>query len=520
MERAMNEYRRIPGFVLACAAALFLAGCASVNFDYPKDESAAISETDTTETYLGKQVAELVAAHPEDESGFHAIYDGKDSLALRLLLMRRAEHTIDAQYFLIHDDLIGRLFVNAMLQAANRGVRVRFLLDDVLSQGLDPGLATLDSHENIEVRLYNPFAHRKFRAGDAFSLNRISRRMHNKSLTVDNQVTLIGGRNIAAEYFDARDDVQFGDLDVLGIGPVVSEVSSSFDTYWNSHAAVPILALAEVPEDAADKMAALEDKVKKSFETAKTSVYADAVRASIDQYIGSGAEMFTWAPYDLVSDSPDKSSADTWDENELITVKISNAVEAKEELFVVTPYFVLIKDDIEEFGQMREQGVEITVLTNSLAANNHTAVHSAYYPTRKALLEIGMNLYELRANLDEPADKKLPKDAPIRTLHAKTFVIDRESIFIGSFNWNQRSVNRDTELGVIIHSPEMAMDLIERASTNLPTGAFEISLDDRNKTLWTVVEDGQEVVVTKEPQTGAWRRFSAWFQRIVPKSQL
>lgn len=516
----MTVFKRFPGLVIACAAAVLMAGCASVDFDYPKVESAAISETGTTDTYLGKRVAELMVEHPEDESGFYAVYDGKDSLALRLLMMERAEHTIDAQYFLIHDDLVGRVFVNAMIRAADRGVRVRFLLDDVLSQGLDPGLATLDSHENIEVRIYNPFAHRKARALDVTSLNRISRRMHNKSLTVDNQVTLIGGRNIATEYFDAREDVRFGDLDVLAIGPVVPEVSASFDTYWNHRAAVPILALTDVPENAAEALQALDGRVKKSLEEAKTSIYADAVRASIEQYIGADAELFTWAPYNLVSDSPNKSSADTWSEDELITNKIRSIIDTTDELFVVTPYFVLIDKDIEGFREMREHDIEITVLTNSLAANNHGAVHGAYYPTRKPLIKMGVNLYELRANLDEPADTKLPKGVPIVTLHAKTFVIDRESIFIGSFNWNQRSVNRDTELGVIIHSPEMATELVERVSAQLPTRAFKVSLDEKNNTLWTITEDGEEVVVDKEPQTGAGKRFSAWFQRIVPKSQL
>ncbi len=159
-------------------------------------------------------------------------------------------------------------------------------------------------------------------------------------------------------------------------------------------------------------------------------------------------------------------------------------------------------------------------ITNSLAANNHAPVHGAYYPTRKPLIQMGMNLYELRASRDEPADETLPKDAPIVTLHAKTFAVDRESIFIGSFNWNQRSVNRDTELGVIIHSPELATALVERVSAKLPSHAFKISLDEKNNTQWTIIEDGQEVVVTKEPQTSAWRRFSAWIARIVPKSQL
>lgn len=516
----MTESRKNPAFVVAFVTAIVLTGCATVDFDYPKEESAAISPTDTTETLLGQEVAVEVAGHPDDESGFYVISDGKEALALRLLMIEQAEHTVDAQYFLIYNDLVGRVFVNALLRAANRGVRVRFLLDDVLSKGLDPGLATLDSHENIEIRIYNPFAHRKARGMDAFSYSRITRRMHNKSLTVDNQITLIGGRNIAGEYFDERDDVHFSDLDVLAIGPIVPEVADSFDTYWNSRPAVPIQALADAPDDAAARLASLGDRVQESLEDAKSSIYAEAVRDSMKKHLPADSIDFAWAPFDLVYDSPGKSSAATWDESKLITNQIRSAVDAKKELFVVTPYFVLTKDDIESFRTMRDQGIDITVITNSLATNNHSSVYGAYYPTRKPLLQMGVHLYEMRASLDEPADEKLPEEAPIVTLHAKTFAVDRESIFVGSFNWNQRSVNRDTELGVIIHSPELATELVERVREKLPTRAFKISLDDKNKTLWTVEEDGQEVVLTKAPQTGAWKRFSAWVARIVPKSQL
>jgi putative cardiolipin synthase len=279
-------------------------------------------------------------------------------------------------------------------------------------------------------------------------------------------------------------------------------------------------ALADSPEDAAARLDSLEDKVQEALEDAKASIYAEAVRASVSQYDATDSIEFHWAPYDLVYDSPGKSSAATWDESELITNQIRSAVDAKKELFVITPYFILTKDDIENFRRARERGVDITVITNSLATNNHAPVHGGYYPTRKPLIQMGVNLYELRATLDEPVDQKLPKDAPITTLHAKTFAVDREAIFIGSFNWNQRSVNRDTELGVIIHSPELATELVERVSEKLPTRAFEISLDEKNNTQWTIIEDGQEVVVTKEPQTSAWRRFSAWIARIVPKSQL
>jgi len=518
--RKLNEMRSAcKAWVLAMLATL--AGCASVDFDYPRIESSALPVAETSDTHLGRQTRDIVAEHP-GKAGFYPVNGGIDSLALRLLLAERAERTIDAQYFLIHDDIVGRVFVNALLRAANRGVRVRFLLDDILSQGLDPGLAALDSHPNIEVRIFNPFAHRGVRALDIASVGRLTRRMHNKSMTVDNQVTLIGGRNIAAEYFDARPRGNFSDLDVLAIGPVVPEVSNMFDTYWSHRVSMPISALADAPDDAEERLASLEEKVRRSLESAANSEYAEAARASVLRYIETDASAFVWAPYDLVFDSPDKSSGKTADEAQNITTGMRASLGTIEEsLFVVTPYFVLAKDEIESFRALRERGVEVTVLTNGLASNNHTSSHSGYMPVRKPLLKQGVELYEMRANLDESADNKLPKGAVVSTLHAKAFAVDGKSVFIGSFNWNQRSVNRDTELGVIIHSPELVNAMVERVKRAMPERSFRVSLNESNDLRWTVLENGREVVVKKEPQTGFWKRFGAGFMRILPiKSQL
>jgi len=497
-----------------------ITGCASVDFDAPKSESYVLTETD--DTYLHSQVRDYVALHPE-QAGFYPIYDGIDSLALRLLMAERAEKSIDAQYFLIHDDLVGDLFIQSLLAAANRGVRVRFLLDDVLSQGLDPGLAILNSHENFEVRIFNPFAHRTFRALDApTSLGRITRRMHNKSFTVDNQITLIGGRNIAAEYFDARNDVRFGDLDVLTIGPTVNEVSNMFDTYWNHAAAVPITQLAEAPEDASQTLANYHEQVSASLDEVEASVYAEAVRKSLAEFVGTGADSFVWADYDVVFDSPDKVQTDTTGTEESIVAQMSDDIGViEDELFVVTAYLVLDDAEIEGFRALRERGVDVTVLTNSLASNNHSVVHSSYSTFRKDLLEMGVKLYELRAGQSAPADEKLKPSDPVTTLHAKTFAVDRKKIFIGSFNWNQRSVNRDTELGVIIHSEQIAGQMVDRILPILPNAAFEVFLNEDGKVRWRIQDEGQEIILDKEPQTGFWKRFNAGFMRILPiKSQL
>lgn len=496
------------------------SGCATIDWDAPKSESRAL--TDTSDTSLARLLSDEVLLHPQ-QAGFYPIYEGIDALALRLLMAERAEKSIDAQYFLIYDDIVGNVFAHSLLAAANRGVRVRFLLDDVLSQGLDPGLATLDSHENIEVRVFNPFANRRFRALDApTSLGRITRRMHNKSFTVDNQVSLIGGRNIAGEYFGARSDVQFADLDVLTVGPVVGEVSDTFDTYWNHTAAIPIAALADVPDDAVQALATYGQEVAEALADAENSQYAQALRGTLEDYMDRDLSAFTWADYQLVVDSPDKSQGRVTDASSLIGSQMTNSIgEIKEELFVVTAYFVLSKREVEQFRQLRNRGVDVTIVTNSLASNNHSAAHAGYVSSRKALLEMGVKLFELRAGQNIPADQKVSSGTAVSTMHAKTFVVDREKIFIGSFNWNQRSENRDTELGVIINSPKLATELLERVEPALPTATYQVFLNDSGKVRWRIEEDGKQIVLTKEPQTGFWRRFGAGFMRLLPiKSQL
>lgn len=500
-------------------AVTLAGGCATIDFDYPKVESFAI--TGTSDTELGRQVAEYVAAHPENESGFYPVYDGIDSLALRLLMAERAERSIDAQYFLIHDDLVGNVFINALLRAANRGVRVRLLVDDINAKGYDAGFAALDSHENFELRIFNPFGHRKFRALDVTSLSRVTRRMHNKSFTVDNQITLIGGRNIADEYFDAKKEEKFGDLDVLAIGSVVPEVSAMFDSYWNHGASLPMPAIAKVPDNADEALATLNERVAKKLEEEDSAVYAEAVKNSVLDYVGTDASAFRWARYDVVYDSPDKSNPDAGADADSIVVEMRESIgEVQEEMFVVTPYFVLSKDHIEGFRGLRDRGVNVTVLTNSLASNNHSVSHSGYAPNRKKLLEMGVNLYELRASATIPATEHEGVQEAKVTLHAKAFSIDREKIFIGSFNWNQRSVNLDTELGVIVHSPDMANEMVERVIAGLSQHSFQVFLNEDENLRWRGHDNGQEVILTKEPQTSFWHRFNAGVLRIAPNSQL
>ena len=275
--RFVRPFQPASAATLALAAIALLSGCASIDFDQPKSVTHAFDDTDGT--FLGKQIDGLAEQHP-GESGFYLQADGIEALASRILLAERAERSIDTQYYLIKDDVASHAFLSALLRAADRGVRVRLLVDDMFMAGNDAGIAGLDSHPNFEIRVFNPFARRSARFADGItSFSRINRRMHNKSFTIDNQVTIIGGRNIADEYFAARADVNFGDLDVLTIGPIVNEVSAMFDGYWNHERAAPVEMFADLPDDPAAELERVRGILEASAENIATSRYADAVRA-------------------------------------------------------------------------------------------------------------------------------------------------------------------------------------------------------------------------------------------------
>jgi putative cardiolipin synthase len=500
--------------ILLLVASL-LSACASVNFDYPKPPSSALLDTD--DTYLGQKLAGLPEQRP-GEAGFYPLSDGIDALASRLLLAKRAERSIDVQYYLIKSDITSNAFIRALLQAADRGVRVRLLLDDVFTGGYDAGMAALDSHPNFEIRIFNPFAHRSARFADGITgFSRINRRMHNKSFTVDNQVTIIGGRNIADEYFAARADVNFGDLDVMGIGPVVAEVSAMFDSYWNHERAAPIDAFAKMPDDPAAELERLRAELEQSRQQILDSEYAEAVRDQILEIVETDSGIFTWAPYVLAVDAPDKSFKSRADTASSITMTLRESLlSAQKEIIIISPYFVPLKTGIEGIVALQDRGVDVTIITNSLAANNHTPVHGGYAPSRKPLLKSGVRIFEFRADAEILGTQIAAEEGAIATLHTKAFIVDAQELFIGSFNFDPRSANINTELGVIIQSPELAEAAANAVNNALAEKTYEVFLNDKGKLRWRGLENGQEVVYDKEPQTKWSKRFAAGFSRILP----
>jgi putative cardiolipin synthase len=514
----MNRLFRIAAITLLLLSA---AGCATIDYDYPRTESYFLP--DTSDTYLGKEIEPDVAQYPPDQSGFYPINDGVEALAARLLMAQRAEKSIDVQYYLIKNDIVGRAFIYVLLLAADNGVRVRLLLDDMFTSGYDVGMAALHSHPNFEIRIFNPF-HRGA-AGRAKSavtgFGRINRRMHNKSFTVDNQITIIGGRNIADEYFGAREDAKFGDLDVVGVGPVVQDVSNMFDTYWNHPTALPVPAFVNELEDPEAELNALRLRLADSLEDIRESKYAEAVRSKVLAYIETDAVVFEWATYKLVVDSPDKGiKAKAQEADSITTPLIGSLNSAERELIILSPYFVPLKDGIEGLVELQRRGVQVTVITNSLAANNQFTVHGGYAPSRKPLLEAGVKIYEMRPDADVEGTEFIDARGAKATLHTKAFIVDDREVFIGSFNFDPRSANLNTELGVIIRDPELALVYTVLIEEALPKQTFEVFLNEKGKLRWRGFEDGEEVIYDKEPETTWGQRTMAWFARIIPKSQL
>jgi len=511
----MNMVTRI---CLLTLTAGFIAGCASIDFDHPKADSRALTPVETADTRLGQTMRRFHGARVAGESGFYVVNNGIDALAIRLLMVDQAERTIDAQYYLIKDDTVGNLFIVSLLEAADRGVRVRLLVDDMFTQGLDAAMAAIDSHPKFEIRVFNPFAQRSARAVDGItSYSRINRRMHNKSFTIDSQITLIGGRNIADEYFGARKDVAFSDLDVLGIGPIVTDIADMFDTYWNHPAAVPLPGFARMPDDPASMLPETREKLRAKRDALKDSPYAEAVRSQIFATIEKDADAFTWAPYTVAVDSPDKINKARAEHADSIRTPLIEALgSAERELLLISPYFVPLKTGIREIRALQERGINVVIVTNSLAASNQKIVHGGYAPSRKPLLQAGVRIFEVRADATVRGSEYVAEESTRATLHSKAFVVDRRQLFIGSFNFDARSAFINTELGVIIDSPRLAEEFAALVDEVLPTKAWEVFLNGDGKLRWRGLADGQEKIFKKEPQTSFWERFMAGFYRILP----
>ena len=494
--------------LLTVALVSLITGCASLPSQEGRAPTSALA--DTAETRLGRAVTPSVAANP-GKVGIHALPDPHDSFAARVLLADAAEKSLDAQYYIWHGDQIGYLLFEALWRAAERGVRVRILLDDLDTRGLDLTIAALDAHPNIEVRLYNPVVHRNARGFNFVTdFTRVNHRMHNKSFTADNQVSVVGGRNIANEYFGAGTGIGFADLDVIALGPAVRDVSKEFDFYWNSPSAYPAASFVGAPgPDAADKLKA---KFSAMRATPESVGYIDATRATpLVQDLLNRQLALEWTTTNVVYDDPAKTLDTTARTDVLLFPKLVHTIGRPERtLDLVSPYFVPGTEGTAALEALAKNGVKVRILTNSLAANDEKSVHAGYAKRRASLLRAGVQLFELKPTAAQASAESRVRFGVSSSagLHAKTFAVDRKRIFVGSFNFDQRSALLNTEMGFVIESPLLAERLAAFFDTNASLAAYEVRL----------MPDGRHLEWIEQTSTGTKRYDTdpgtSWFLRM------
>ena len=412
-----------------------------------------------------------------------------------------------------------------ILDAADRGVRVRLLLDDYGVGDKDGPLSALDAHPQIEVRLYNPNAHR---GGPAKWLawigefGRLNQRMHNKSFIVDGSVAIVGGRNIGDEYFDLDDELNFRDRDLLAVGPVVDQVASGFDAYWNSDRSFPISGITATdpgPGELQSRRKALVDNPREPPALAyETPGSAAAAQATMEAY----RDRLVWAEAALVIDRvPALEATDSDVPKRVAQVLSSTAQQTTDEVLIESAYLVFGDPGLELVRELRSRDVEVRALTNSLASNDVTGNHAAYARRRRVMLEDGIELYEFRPDAASCIGLIAVEAACVGDrsfgLHAKSAVFDRQKVFVGSFNLNQRSVYLNSELGLLVHSPELAERIARDIEQNMqPENSWRVVLDEQGQLRWIDRTGGTETELSQDPETGFWRRFRAGLIALFP----
>jgi putative cardiolipin synthase len=434
-------------------------------------------------------------------------------------LARSAQRSLDVQYYIWRNDLTGTLLLEELREAADRGVRVRLLLDDNgIPSNLDTTLAALDAHPNIEVRLFNPFKIRRPKfIGFLTDFSRLNRRMHNKSFTADGVTTIIGGRNIGDEYFGATDGVVFADLDVLAVGPAATDVASDFDRYWASASSYPVgQILAGAPRD---QLEALDRKAVAVQRDPAAVAYTEALQKTTDvRRLLQGTLKLEWAGTRLVSDDPAKGLSSAPPET-LVTRQLQEILGVPtRELDLVSPYFVPAEAGTHYFTQLAGQGVTVRVLTNSLEATDIALVHSGYARRRVELLSGGVELFELARFPDNTARHHDTDSTGSggSSLHAKTFAVDAERVFVGSLNFDPRSANLNTEMGLVIENPDLAHRIEGVFRSLAPRLAYRAHLDEKGNVYWTRQTGDALVHYDSEPNSTWSTRLAIWFFSILP----
>ena len=500
-----------------CSIAITVTGCSTL----PKHKIESIPETtlqvDTAQTTLAQIIQPLQEQHP-DLTGYLVLFEPLEALATRLSLIDKAEKRLDLQYYIWDNDKVGSLALHALIRAADRGVKIRLLIDDNNAKSTEGIFLALAQHPNIEVKLFNPYRFRKYRALDMIlDLKRINRRMHNKSFIADHQVALIGGRNMTNQYYNVSDNYQFSDVDVMLVGTAVKDISHSFDEYWSHEYAYKVQ---EVVNQSAHHLSyeSLKRQLDEHYERVTVQNYLDLTSNSqaIDSLMSRDIQL-DWVKAEVVKDSPDKIKSKAKKKEHLNFQLIQHLKQPEKNVDLISAYFVPEKKGAKMLTDLAKDGVKVRVLTNSFKANDVAVVHAFYGKYRQNLLEHGVQLYEFLPALNKnDLDKNtedLAKKAKVSikglsrsSLHAKLMTLDEKQVFIGSFNFDPRSAYLNTEIGVLLNSPPLARAVHTTMDENLSKYAYKLVLDANKKITWQRQTPQGPVIYTKEPRMKWWQR--------------
>ena len=448
-------------------------------------------------------------------TAYLALDDAFSSIASRLHLINKAQHNIDLQYYIWENDSIGHLMLAELLKAADRGVKVRLLIDDQNGTKLDATLKQLAAHPNFEIKLFNPYKFRKLRVIDyAFRLKHINHRMHNKLIIADGAIAVTGGRNISREYFDASDNFQFTDMDILFYGTAVQHANEVFHEFWNDNLSysVPQL-LGNGNQEQLSKLrqyyeltALQKDQLKKRIELAEKQINKHLKDRPIN-----------WAKAHFIADSPNKIRGEATHDQLIYSQMLNIMGEPKQHLELVSAYFVPTRKGTDYLVNLSKNDVRIRILTNSFLANDVAVVHAFYQKYRHDLLQNGIKLYEFKPYIERNkrtwyevvTGNVIPaKGKNTSSLHAKFFDIDG-MVFIGSFNFDPRSANLNSEVGLVVESDVLQKYISKSLDQYLPQIAYELKLNKQGEIIWLDQhKDGSIVEYKHDPETTKFQRFA------------